>query len=204
MLPEWALSLVRRPLRLAWRILFRIRYHGLERVPQSGGLIIAANHQTYIDPFWLAAPIRRPVRFLAWDAAFKWPLIGKMIQLLGAWPLQLEGSDAAAIRRTLQWLREGGAVVIFPEGGRGQPDGSMIRFKSGAARMALEAEVPILPVTISGANRVWPAGRHVPRFRPVEITYHPLFHVEQRPDEERGACARREMERLAGVILSAL
>lgn len=203
-LPEWMLSSVRTTLRFAWRVLFRIRYHGLEQVPPSGGLIIAANHQTYIDPFWLAAPIRRPVRFLAWDAAFKWPLIGRTIELLGAWPLQVEGTDPSAIRRTLEWLSEGGAVVIFPEGGRGRPDGSMIRFKGGAARMALEADVPILPVTISGANRVWPAGRHIPRLRQVEITYHPLFHVEQRPDEEKGACARRESERLAAVIQSAL
>ena len=203
-LPEWILSLIRPTLRFGWRLLFRIRYHGLERIPETGGLIIASNHQTYIDPFWLAAPIRRPVRFLAWDAAFDWPLIGRLIELLGAWPLQVEGTDPAAIRRTLQWLGEGGAVVIFPEGGRGRPDGSMIRFKGGAVRIALEAEVPILPVTIRGAHRVWPAGRHLPRLRQVEVTYHPLFHVEQRPDEERGSCARRESERLAQVIQSAL
>ena len=95
-------------------------------------------------------------------------------------------------------------LVIFPEGGRGQPDGSMIEFKGGAARLALEADVPILPVTIRGANRVWPAGRHLPRLAQVEITYHPLFLVEQRPNEEKSACARRESDRLAGIIRTAL
>jgi 1-acyl-sn-glycerol-3-phosphate acyltransferase len=204
MLPEWAVNLVRPPLRIAWRLLFRIRYNGTEHIPLAGGLIVAANHQSYFDPFWFGLPIKRPLRFLAWDVAFDWPVVGKMIELLGAWPLQVEGSDPAAIRRTLQWLRQGGVVVIFPEGARGQPDGSLIRFKGGAVRLALEAEVPILPVTIRGGNRVWPAGRHLPRLGQIEITYHPLFHVEQRPAEEKGACARRESDRLAEVIRSAL
>jgi 1-acyl-sn-glycerol-3-phosphate acyltransferase len=204
-LPEWLLAFLRQSLGIAWRVLFRIRYKGTENIPQhEGGLIIAANHQTYIDPFWLSIPINRPIRFLAWDAAFKWPVVGKSIQFLGAWPLQVEGSDPAAIRRTLGWLRDGGVIVIFPEGGRGQPDGSMIEFKGGAARLALEAEVPILPVTIRGANRVWPAGRHLPRLARVEITYHSLFHVHQEPNEEKGVCARRESDRLAGIIRSAL
>ena len=131
-------------------------------------------------------------------------MVGKLIHLFGAWPLQLEGSDPAAIRRTLQWLNEGGSVVIFPEGGRGRRDGSMLKFKAGAVRLALEAGVPILPVTIRGGNRVWPAGRYLPCPARVEITYHPLFEVEQRQDEEPRICARRESERLASIIRSAL
>ena len=203
-LPEWFFLFVRTPLRYAWRILFRIKFKGIEHIPKTGGLIVAANHQSYIDPFWLSIPIRRPLRFLAWDAAFAWPVVGKFISLFGAWPLQLEGSDPAAIRRTLQWLAAGGAIVIFPEGARGQADGSMRKFKAGAVRLALDAGVPILPVTISGGNRVWPSGRYVPRLAPVEITYHPLFHVEQAQGEEPRACARRETERLAEVIRTGL
>lgn len=203
-LPEWFFLKVRTPLKLAWRLLFRIRFNHTERIPATGGLIVAANHQTYIDPFWLAIPIRRPVRFLAWDVAFNWPVVGKLIQMFGAWPLQIEGSDPGAIRRTVQWLRGGGAVVIFPEGGRGLPDGGMLRFKGGAVRLALETGVPILPVTIRGAHRVWPMGQAIPRPAPVEITYHPLFRVTQQPGEETRACARRESDRLAEIIKQAL
>lgn len=186
------------------RVCWSLEFKGVENIPRHGGLIVASNHQSYGDPAWLALAIERPIRFLAWSEAFSWPVVGKAIQLLGAWPLQLEGSDPKAIRRSLTWLRDGGAVVIFPEGGRGLPDGSMVRMKGGAVRMALEAGVPILPVTIRGANRVWPANQKVPRTGKVEIIYHPIFQPHQLPNEETRACARRETDRLAKIIGSAL
>ena len=203
-LPEWTIGLMRPIIGLGSRVFWRLEHQGVENIPTGGGLIIAANHQSYGDPFWLAVPVKRPIRFLAWNEAFSWPVVGKAIRLLGAWPLNVQASDPAAIRRSLTWLRDSGVIVIFPEGGRGLPDGSMIRMKGGAVRMALEAGVPILPVTIRGANRVWPADRLFPRPGKVEIIYHPIFRVEQRPNEEPRACARRETERLAEIIRSAL
>ncbi len=203
-LPQWSIDLVRPVVSVVSRVFWRLEFKGVENIPREGGVIIASNHQSYGDPAWLALAIKRPIRFLAWSEAFSWPVIGKAIQLLGAWPLQVEGSDPATIRRSLTWLREGGVVVIFPEGGRGKPDGSLIRMKGGAVRIALEAGVPILPVTIRGANRVWPAGKRLPRTGRVEIIYHPIIHVRPLPGEETRACARRETERLSGIIASAL
>lgn len=204
MAPQWMIEAMRPVISFASRVFWRIELKGIENIPSNSGLIIAANHQSYGDPFWLSIPIRRPIRFLAWSEAFQWPFVGKAISLLGAWPLQIEGSDPATIRRTLSWLRDSGVVVIFPEGGRGLADGSMIRLKGGAVRMALESGVPILPVTIRGANRVWPAGKRMPRPGKVEITYHPVIHVEQLPGEDTRHCARRETDRLREIIRSAL
>ncbi len=204
MFPQWALELIRPIVAFLSRLLWKIEFRGTENVPEHGGVIIAANHQTYLDPFWLSLRIKRPTRYLAWSAAFRWPIVGKFLTWFGAWPLALEGSDPAAIRRSLQWLRDGGAVVIFPEGGRSTVTGSLDRFKAGAVRLALEAQVPILPVTIKGGNRVWPRGWRFPRPGKVVVTYHPLYHAEQCADEETRACARRESERLAQVIASAL
>jgi len=204
MLPQWALELMRPLVGGVSRLLWKIEFSGQEHVPEHGGVIIAANHQTYIDPFWLSLPIKRPIRYLAWSDAFGWPLVGRCLIWLGAWPLTVEGSDPSAIRRSLQWLREGGAVVIFPEGGRRTASGAVERFKAGAVRLALEANVPILPVTIKGGNRVWPRGWRVPRCSKVSIHYHPLQHPQQPADEETRAFARRESERLAKLIESAL
>jgi 1-acyl-sn-glycerol-3-phosphate acyltransferase len=202
-LPQWSLNLMRPLVGVGSRVFWRLEFKGVENIPPDSGLIIAANHQSYGDPVWLALPIKRSIRFLAWSEAFSWPVVGRGITLLGAWPLHAEGNPAA-IRRSLTWLRDGGVVMIFPEGGRGLPDGSLVRMKGGAVRMALEAGVPILPVTIRGANRVWPASRLFPRPGKVEIIYHPVFRVEQLTGEEPRACARRETDRLAEIIRSAL
>jgi len=202
--PQWALELMRPVVGVVSRVFWKIEFCGLENVPENGGLIIASNHQTYIDPFWLSLPIKRPIRYLAWSAAFKWPVVGKALTLFGAWPLALEGSDPAAIRRSLQWLKEGGAVVIFPEGGRSTSTGSLERFKAGAVRLALEANVPILPVTIKGGNRVWPRGWKFPHTGKVVVTYHPLYRAVPGPEDETRAYARRESEKLQRVIQSAL
>jgi 1-acyl-sn-glycerol-3-phosphate acyltransferase len=204
MLPEWVLAICRPIVRVICRLLWRTRWIDTHNIRWNEGLIIASNHQTYLDPFWVACPIKRPVRYLAWDAAFNWPLVGRLMRLFGAWPLQLEGSDPAPIRRSLQWIREGGAVVIFPECGRGEPDGSTRRFKLGAVRMALETGVPILPVTIRGGNRIWPSTFRFPRLGRVEVIYHPEIKLEQREGEDVRECARRETERLSQIIKSAL
>lgn len=204
MLPQWAVELLRPVIWLISRVFWKLEHTGVENIPKEGGVIIAANHQSYLDPFWLSLPVKRPVRYLAWSVALNWPVVGRMVRSLGAWPLHVEGSDPAAIRRTLQWLRNGGAIVIFPEGARGNPDGSMVRFKGGAIRMALEAGVPILPVTIRGANRVWPSGRRLPGLGKVDVIFHPIYEVNQHEDEETRACARRETDTLAGIIGSAL
>ena len=204
MFPQWALELMRPVVGAVSRVCWKIEYVGTENIPARGGVIVAANHQTYMDPFWLSVKIKRPTRYLAWSAAFRWPVVGQCLTWFGAWPLALEGSDPAAIRRSLQWLREGGAVVIFPEGGRSTSTGALERFKAGAVRLALEANVPILPVTIRGGNQIWPRGWRVPHLGKVVITYHPLYYPAPPPNEETRAFARRESERLARVIESAL
>lgn len=203
-LPQWFINSMRPGFRLIGHTFWNLRLRGIENIPANGGLIVASNHQSYLDPFAISIPIKRAIRFLAWKEAMSWPFLGKVMGMLGAWPLQLEGSDPAAIRRSHQWLREEGALMIFPEGGRGQPDGSMVRFKAGAVRIALEARVPILPVTIRGAQQVWPRGRLIPGLGEIEITYHPLFHPQQLRGEDTRACARRESEQLAAIIRSAL
>jgi 1-acyl-sn-glycerol-3-phosphate acyltransferase len=204
MFPQWALNMIRPVVGGLSRALWKIEFRGVENIPPAGGVIIAANHQTYLDPFWLSLKVKRATRYLAWSDAFQWPIVGPCLTWFGAWPLALERSDPSAIRRSLQWLRDGGAVVIFPEGGRSTSTGSLERFKAGAVRLALEANVPILPVTIKGGNRIWPRGWRFPRTGKVVITYHPLYYPAQSPEEETRAAARRESERLAEVIASAL
>lgn len=203
--PQWLVDYAIRPAvgvlsRAVWRISFR----GVEHIPAGGGLVIAANHQTYVDPFWISVPFRRPIRYLAWNEAFKKPLMGMALNFLGAWPLALERGNPTAYRRSLKWLREGGAVMIFPEGERSIAHGHVARFKTGAARLALEVGAAVLPVTIRGGEKVWPRGQLLPRTGRVEIIFHPVRHLALQPGEDARRCVQRETEELAAVIKAAI
>jgi 1-acyl-sn-glycerol-3-phosphate acyltransferase len=202
--PQWLLDALRPAIRGLSRALWRISYRGLEHVPGAGGLVIAANHQTYVDPFWVGSRVDRPVRYLAWNEAFKWPLMGRALELLGAWPIVLDRGNPTAHRRSLQWLRSGGAIMIFPEGQRAYADGEFSRFKAGAVRLALEAGVPVLPVTIRGGQRVWPRGQRLPRAGRVEVVFHPPRLPAPLPGEDTRHTVQRETEALAAAIKSAL
>ncbi len=167
--------------------MWRIKFQGLENIPKnlSSGMIIAANHQTYADPVWLCIKVNRRFRFMAWDEIFNWFFIGRVIKYLGAFPVGFNRKGfVKASRKALQVLREGATLIIFPEGERAFSDGKLFPFKPGAVRLAMEAEVPILPVTIRGANNVWAQDMKYPRFGKVEIIYHPLMEVPKPLDNQ--------------------
>lgn len=171
------------------KILWRLEYIGKENIPQNSkrGLLIVANHQTYFDPFWIAVPVKRKLRFMAWDAAFQWFLIGRLIRYLGAFPVNLERGSLQSYRQAVKFLRAGANLFIFPEGAREFSDGKLLAFKSGAVKIALQADVPILPVTVSGANKIWAQDMKFPRPGKVKIIFHPLIKVTKTAaqDEEK-------------------
>ncbi len=199
---------VRLFVRTASRVLWRIRYRGLDNVRNlpDGALLIVSNHQTYMDPFWICSPLKRKFRFMAWDKAFDWPGIGHVIKFLGSFPVNTAtGRTKTALRESLAALRDGATLMVFPEGVREFSDGKMLEFKTGAARIAVAAGVPVLPVTVRGANRIWPQDYKFPRFRQVEVVFHPVMKIEKPAD---GEVSREfleiETERIASIIRAAL
>lgn len=183
------MDLVRLLAYLISKPLWSVRFNGKENIPAAtdGGFVIASNHQTYVDPVWICIPMRRHIRYLAIEKAFDWPIIGRLIRFLGAFPVkQIDGLSVSKIKVALRSLRDGAAVIIFPEGAREFADGKMLPFKNGAVRLALQAGVPILPVTVSGGNRIWPRSQKYPNlFTKVTITYHPLLEFSPHPDESK-------------------
>ena len=183
------------------KILWRIEYHDKPNIPKNlpTGLLIVANHQTYFDPFWICAPINRKFRFMAWDKAFDWFFVGWLIRYLGSFPVDTKrGTTKNVLRESLGALSDGATLLIFPEGARSFPDGKLHEFKTGAMRIALEAGVPILPVTVKGANCVWAQTMKYPHFPKVEIFYHPLFHVTKPAENED---LREHLEKLTAQIV---
>lgn len=178
------------------KLLWFLRFHGRENIPppEFGGYIVAANHQTYFDPGWICGPIPHKLQFMAFDEAFEWKFVGPMISYLGAFPVSLEGKGVLkAMKQALRALDDGAALVVFPEGGRQFADGELLPFKEGVVRIAMQAGAPILPVTITGGNRVWPQLKKYPRFfTRVEVTYHPLMQVNETDDPEELTAKLRE------------
>jgi 1-acyl-sn-glycerol-3-phosphate acyltransferase len=168
-----------RPFVWLWcRIFFRIRFEGADNVPATGACIIAPNHVSYGDPIWITIPIKRRVYYMAWDKPFEVPMLGGLMRVFGAFPIRLESVDPKAQREAVEAIKQGRALVIFPEGGR-STDGKPAEFKMGAFRLALTQGVPIVPVSIDGGYAIWPVGRLLPRPGRLRITYHPPIRVEK-------------------------
>lgn len=178
--------------RFLCRILFKIEFHGVENIPSTGGCIITPNHVTYIDPIWISVPINRQVNYMAWDKPFEIPVLGSIMRWFGAFPVNLETVDSGAQKEAMEVLRKQLALVIFPEGGRAKA-GRLMPFKMGAFRFALSSGVPILPVTIKGAEHVWPVGQFLPHPGKIVVTYHPPITVERVPED----ISRQELKQLA-------
>lgn len=188
------------------KLFWSIRFHGTENIPKKDAFayIAASNHQAYFDPGWVAAKIPQKLSFMAWGEAFEWKFIGPMIRYLGAFPVSLEGGAKAlaSIKMALKVLKDGAVLVIFPEGERAFSDGRLLEFKDGVASIAIRAQVPVLPVTLKGGNRVWPQGQKWPRFfTHVDVTYHPLIHP---PKEDDGEACESFTDQIESAIASSL
>lgn len=188
-------------MRGAARAWFGLELQGVENIPTDGGLIITPNHQTYADPPLVTIPVRRPVYYMAWDKLFDVPVFGQLIRVLRAFPVDIYSNDPRAVREARRLVREGAAVMIFPEGGRSF-DGTLGRFKLGAFRLAVTLDVPVLPVTISGGYEAWPPHRMLPRRGRMTITYHPPLRAAS--GAEPRAAARDLAERARGLIAATL
>jgi 1-acyl-sn-glycerol-3-phosphate acyltransferase len=143
----------------------------VEHVPETGAVVIAPNHVSFMDPILVTIPVRRALHYMALEPFFRVRGLGGLMRWARAFPVQEGEPDGPAVRRALRLLRQGEPLVIFPEGGR-SPDGRLQPFRPGAFRLALAAGAPVVPVTIVGAFEAWPVGRRLPRPGRVTITYH--------------------------------
>jgi 1-acyl-sn-glycerol-3-phosphate acyltransferase len=146
---------------LAWPILrvgFRLEVHGKEHVPRAGGFVLAANHNSNFDPWPLGLPLfpHRFLRFMAKSELYWWPL-SVILNAGGAFPVRRGEKDEQAIETAVDLCRAGHCVVMFPEGTRrrkGLRKKWEARAHSGAARIALLAEVPLVPAGIRGTDEL--------------------------------------------------
>jgi 1-acyl-sn-glycerol-3-phosphate acyltransferase len=178
-----------------------VRATGKDHVPGSGGVILISNHLSYLDVFVLGLLLPRPLNYVARSTLF-FPPLGALIRSVGGFPIQREGMGTSGLKETLHRLRDGGIVVLFPEGTRSR-DGELGELKPGIAALASRARVPIVPAAVAGTFEAWPRGRCCPRPHAIRVHYGKPILPEEFDDRPPQAVVELIRSRLAASLIEA-
>jgi 1-acyl-sn-glycerol-3-phosphate acyltransferase len=151
---------------LAWRW----KVAGAGNLPAKGGVIVASNHQSFLDVLLVGTALRRRTRFLARRTLWDNPVLGAWMTAVGALPVGRDRPAKAEMQAVLDALARGEVVTLFPEGTR-SPDGEIREMRGGVAMLARRSGVPVLPVLLQGARETWPRGRSLPGRGRVRVRF---------------------------------
>ncbi|MEK6274085.1 MAG: lysophospholipid acyltransferase family protein [Actinomycetota bacterium] len=179
------------------KLLFRLRASGKEHLPREGGYVLSANHLSNLDPWPLGLPLfpHRQLRFMAKAELFRSPL-WPILKLGGAFKVRRGTGDMGAIETAVRLAREGEVIAMFPEGTRrskGLAKKRQPRPHTGAARVALEAGVPLIPAAIAGTDRIM-------RLGPLQVAYGPAVELDDLQDRDLREAAQIGTDRLMSAI----
>lgn len=172
--------------RTLFTAVFRWQVIGSQHIPKEGAVILCCNHISNWDPPLLGAGIERQVHFMAKDTLFKIPILSYFIKKFGAYPVKRGAGDKAAIRTTLEILKAGKVIGIFPEGTRSRT-GELGPGMNGASLFALKSDAVVIPVAIIGPIKL---------FRPVKVVYGKPIDLSALKAEKTGAETLRKATEL--------
>ncbi len=181
--------------RALFRIYFRLYHRGrilhAERVPPEGPCLLAANHVSFLDPPFVGLCCDREGFYLARDTLFQNPLTGWLLRSWNCVPVKREGGDLGGLRMILRLLREGKAVLMFPEGTR-SPDGQLQPARAGIGMIVARTRSPIVPVRVFGTDNAMPRGVSLPRPAQVTIVFGEPFVYPMPADFEELPAERQK------------
>ena len=170
------------------RLYLRLRIVDAHKIPKTGTFILAPSHRSTLDIPVAAATTRRRLMYMGKDSMWKIKPIGKLLTLLGTFPVTRGSADLEALKRCIAVLDRGDPLVLFPEGTRHH--GRIIEpLFDGAAFIAYKTGVPIIPVGIAGSEEIWPPGTKLPRPKKCVAVVGDAIY----PKDLHGARATREM-----------
>jgi 1-acyl-sn-glycerol-3-phosphate acyltransferase len=188
----WTYTFARLVLTIPTILIYRVRGVGVKNVPKDGPLLLAPNHFSQMDHFFVGVYLRRKIRFMAKSQLFGPPVLTYIYKHGGVFPVRRGHHDEEAIETARQLVDQGEMLLVYAEGGRSR-SGKMGEPKPGIGRIALETGAPVVPVAIQGSERV----RSWKRFRFPRVTVQfgkPLtFPVEDSPSRERQLEAATEV-----------
>lgn len=176
------------------RLANRLSIKGREHLPREGGVLVVANHQSFLDIPIIATAVPRHVAFVARDSLADSRALAFVMRESGAILLKRGQADRSAIRAILMHLEAGDCVAVFPEGTRSR-DGRLGEFRGGALLAARKAGVPLIPAAIDGALNALPRGASVPRPKKIRVTFGPP--IDPHEDDALGH-ARAEIAKMLG------
>jgi 1-acyl-sn-glycerol-3-phosphate acyltransferase len=176
---------------------FRLRVSGIEHVPPGGGVVVSSQHRSNFDAFLIGLPMDRPLRFMAKAELYRFPPMAWLVRSMGAFKVERNRSDTAALDMAIDLVREGWAVAIYPEGTRNKHGAAPPRPHTGAARAALAAGAPMIPVAIRGVDEVRLFPPHLPRF---DCVFGPPLRTDDLAELENRVAARHLTERWAEAV----
>ena len=192
--------------RVFFRVYFRWQIYNTERVPLDGGVILASNHASYVDPPLIGTALGRHVNFLAREDLFGIPVLGRLLRDWDVVPVDRDGGGAVGLRAILERLLAGRAIVLFPEGTRTR-DGKFQPVRSGIGLTVIKSSAPVVPVRIFGSYEAY--GRHLrlPRPHHVVLKFGQPLRFEQLRAEAK-VCSKPRLkqiyQRVAAEIMAAV
>jgi 1-acyl-sn-glycerol-3-phosphate acyltransferase len=171
-------AVVRGVVAVSFRAYFRMRIEGAQHIPQEDAAIIAPNHKSFWDSFFIGACTRRHLRFMGKTELFEGPK-GRLLVRLGAFPVRRGQADQDALETARVILRQGGLLALFPEGTRVRDPEGLGEPKRGAGRLALETGAPLVPCAITGTDHLF-AGP-IPKPKRVQVAFSEPIPVSELP-----------------------
>ena len=164
--------------KLIGHIFFHYRVIHRERMIQTGPVILAMNHQSYLDPPLAGIACKRPIYFLARKSLLKVPILGRILPKLNVIPVDQEGMDRGALKALLRILRAGQGALVFPEGAR-TLDGSLQPALPGLGFIIAKTRAPVVPMRIFGSHEALPRSVGRLRFHPITVVIgRPMYFTE--------------------------
>ncbi len=156
--------------RAVFAIYFRWRTFGAENVPMNGGVILASNHASFLDPPLVGAGLKRGINFLARESLFRFPIMGAVLRSWNVVPVDREGGGAKGLKNILDRLLNGAGIILFPEGTRTK-DGQLQPARSGIGLTVIKSTAPVVPVRVFGTFAAYGRNHKFPRPHRLVVKY---------------------------------
>ena len=186
--------------KLLARMIFSMRVIHPERMVESGPLLIAVNHSSFFDPPLAGICSRRGVYYLARKTLLKWPFLGPLFPAMNVIPVERDGNDMSALREVIKKVKEGNAVLLFPEGTRSL-DGDLQPARAGIGLVIAKTGAPVLPMRIFGAYEAFPKNARRFQLSQISVVIGEPIHFSA---EEISNSSRETYQLLSNRVMDAI